>query len=203
MIRVKKISPVFLSVVIFISTTLIIASTKFVIASSEEKNNAIEIKINRGDPAPDFTLENMSGERVSLKDFRGIILVLGIVFGEKPARDMEKYRRAVLSDIKRKGVKFLKVAQINKPAFIGKNFIRKKMMKQFKDIPGAPQNTLIDWGGSQKLNEKYVIEDKDSPALFIVGREGKIMCAFQGWHNEKNMNRLKNEIFNILKGQAP
>ena len=96
MIRVQKTSLVFLIVVIVVSTALIIANTKFVIAGLKEKNDALEIKTNIGDPAPDFTLENMNGEKVSLKDFRGNILMLGIVFfpdGEKAIRNMEEYRK--------------------------------------------------------------------------------------------------------------
>lgn len=202
MIRVQKISLVFLIVVIVVSTALIIANTKFVIAGLKEKNDALEIKTNRGDPAPDFTLENMNGEKVSLKDFRGNILVLGIAFfpdGEEAIRNMEEYRRRVISDFKGKGINFLKVMEIKKPVFMRKKFILKKMMKQLQVIPGAPQNTLVDWGGSLNLYKKYGIKDKKLPALFIIGREGKIMYAFQGWYNEDNLNKLEKEAYNILK----
>jgi len=202
MIRVQKISLVFLIVMIVVSTALIIANTKFVIAGLKEKNDALEIKTNRGDPAPDFTLENMNGEKVSLKDFRGNILVLGIVFfpdGEEAIRNMEEYRRRVISDFKGKGINFLKVMEIKKPVFMRKKFILKKMMKQLQVIPGAPQNTLVDWGGSLNLYKKYGIKDKKLPALFIIGREGKIMYAFQGWYNEDNLNKLEKEAYNILK----
>ena len=77
--------------------------------------------------------------------------------------------------------------------------ILSKMMKANEGTPGFPQNTLIDWGGSLNLYEKYGIKDKKLPALFIIGREGKIMYAFQGWYNEDNLNILEKEVYNILK----
>jgi len=202
MIRVQKTPLVFLIVVIVVSTALVIANTKFVIAGVKEKNDALEIKTNRGDPAPDFTLENMNGEKVSLKDFRGNILVLGIVFfpdGEEAIRNMEEYRKRVISDFKGKGINFLKVMEIIKPVFMKKEFILSKMIKKLEGSPGAPKNTLVDWGGSLNLYKKYGIKDKELPALFIIGREGKIMYAFQGWYNEDNLNKLEKEVYNILK----
>lgn len=201
MIRIQKISLVFLIVMIVVSAALIIASTKLVNAGSDQKSDALEIKTNRGDQAPDFTLENLNGEKVSLKDFRGNILVLGITFfpeGEKAMKNMEKYRKGVISDFKVKGINFLKVMEVNKPAFMTKKFIISKMMKNIEDTPGISQNTVIDWGGSLNLFKKYGIKDKKLPALFIVGREGKIIYAFQDWYNEDNLNRLEKEVNNIL-----
>jgi hypothetical protein len=202
MIRIKKISLFFLIVVIVVSAALISASTKFVNADLNKQIDALEIKTNIGEPAPDFTLENMNGEKVSLKDFRGNVLVLGIVFfpdGEEAIRDMEKYRKGVISEFKKKGVNFLKVMEIKKPVFMKKNFILSKMMDQLEGSPGAPQNTLVDWGGSLNLFNKYGIKDKELPSLFITGIEGKIIYAFQGWYNENNLNRLQKEVYNILK----
>lgn len=202
MIRIQKISLVFLIGMIVVSAALIIASTKFVNAGLKKKSDVLEIQTNRGDPAPDFTLENLIGEKISLKDFRGNILVLGMAFfpeGEEAVRNIEEYRKGITSDFKGKGIKFLKVTEVIKPVFMKKKFIISKMMKASEDTPGFPQNTVVDWGGSLNLFKKYGIKDKKLPALFIVGREGKIIYAFQGWYNEDNLNRLEKEVNNILK----
>ena len=182
---------------------MISASTKFVNADLNKQIDALEIKTNIGEPAPDFTLENMNGEKVSLKDFRGNVLVLGIVFfpdGEEAIREMEKYRKGVISEFKKKGVNFLKVMEIKKPVFMKKTFILSKMMEKLEGIPEAPQNTLVDWGGSLNLFKKYGIKDKELPALFVTGIEGKIIYAFQGWYNENNLNRLQKEV-NVKTGK--
>jgi hypothetical protein len=202
MIRIQKMSLVFLSVVIVVSVGLIFASPKFVNAGLKQKSDVIEITTNKGDSAPGFTLENMNGEKVSLKDFRGNILVLGIAFfpvGEEAIRNIEKYRKGVISDFKIKGINFLKVMEIKKPVFMKKEFILSKMKKQLEGIPEAPKNTLIDWGGALNLYKKYGIKDKKLPSLFVIGKDGKIVYAFQDWYNEDNLNRLEKEAHNILK----
>ncbi|MBT8351100.1 MAG: peroxiredoxin family protein, partial [Deltaproteobacteria bacterium] len=61
----------------------------------------------KGSIAPDFTLENVDGENVSLKDFRGSILVLGMVFGDKAAHDIEKYRERLKSQFNGKLINIL------------------------------------------------------------------------------------------------
>lgn len=201
MIRIKRITLFLLIVVIIVSSIMIFDSTFYVFADSTKHIDAVEIKTNRGDPAPDFTLENMNGDKVSLNDFRGNVLVLGIVFfpdGEESIRDIEKYRKGVISGCSEKGVNFLKVMEIKKPVFMKKKFILSKMKDQLEGIPDAPKNTLVDWGGSLKLFNKYGIKDKEVPSLFVIGIAGNISYAFQGWYNENNMKRLDKEVNNIL-----
>ena len=89
--------------------------------------------------------------------------------------------------------------EIKKPVFMKKKFILKKMKDQLKDSPGAPKNTLVDWKGSLNLFKIYGIKNKEIPSLFVIGKEGKINYAFQGWYNENNMNKLETEINNVLK----
>lgn len=170
-------------------------------ADSSKQMDAVEITMNRGNPAPEFTLENMNGDKVSLIDFRGNVLVLGIVFfpdGEESIRNIEEYRKGIISGCSEKGVNFLKVMEIKKPVFMKKKFILSKMKDQLKGIPEATQNTLVDWGGSLNLLNKYGIRDKEVPSLFVIGIEGNISYAFQGWYNENNMSRLDKEVNNIL-----
>jgi putative ABC transport system substrate-binding protein len=191
MVQFLKKSLVFLTSVAIVSTALVSINEKSVLAGSEKESIA-----------PDFTLENVNGENVSLKDFRGSIVVLGMVFGDKAAHDIEKYRGPLNSDFKGKGIKFLKVVQVNKPIFITKGFIRSKMKKQFKYSPDAPKLTLIDWGGALDLGAKYGINDKDTPAIFIIGKEGEILFSFQGWYSDDNLSKLEKELSTILMGSS-
>ena len=39
-------------------------------------HNALSIEVPAGETAPDFTLKNIKGEDVSLKDFKGKVIVL-------------------------------------------------------------------------------------------------------------------------------
>jgi putative ABC transport system substrate-binding protein len=168
-------------------TVLIFINEKPLLASSEK------VII-----APDFTLENVDGENVSLKDFRGSIVVLGMVFEDKAAHDIEKYRERLNTEFKGKGINILKVVQVNKPIFITKKFVRSKIKKQFEYSQDAINYTLIDWGGALDLGTKYGIEDKDTPTIFIIGKNGEILFSFQGWWSEENMNILEKELSALL-----
>ncbi len=192
----KKISLAFLGITVLFSAASIIINEKFYIAASEQESNVSGIQLNEGSIAPDFTIESMLKENVSLRDYRGSILVLAFGFAMDPAKDIEKYRSRIRSDFKEKGVSFLKVIHINIPSF-GKWFVLKMMKKNF---PGeeTTKHTVIDWGGSLSLDEKYGIKDKEPPTLFIIGREGRILFALQGLFSEDNVKKLEEEISNIL-----
>ncbi|MGD8834078.1 MAG: redoxin domain-containing protein [Desulfobacteraceae bacterium] len=202
MMQFHKTTRILLTVAIVVSVAWMMGRGIAVADNLTEKNDALVIETNKGDPVPEFTLENMKGEKVSMNDFRGGALVLGIAFfpeGEKAIRNMEEYRKSVISDFKGKRLSFLKVLEINKPVFMKKKFILSKMAKQLEGIPGAQKNTLIDWGGALNLYEKFGIKDRKVPALFVIGKEGEIVYAFQGWHSMGNQDMLNNELKNIVK----
>jgi len=120
----------FLIVLTVISTLLIATDAKTVSANSDKQAAASGMEINKGDPAPDFTLKNLLGDNVSLKDFRGHVLVLAFGFSKKTAKDPEQYRSRISSNFENRKVKFLKLIHINKPLFLTENFILKKMKKE-------------------------------------------------------------------------
>jgi len=184
-----------LSIVLAVVSIILMVSVS---AGSDQKGIASEMKIHRGTTAPGFTLKNLLGDNVSLKDFRGNILVLAFGFSKQTAKDPEQYRSRISSDFKDKGVKFLKLIHINKPRFLTENFILKKMTKQF-DTEEPLIYSAIDWGGSLNLDEKYHITDKSCPILFIVGRKGRILYGLSGWYSTDNLKKIEQEISNILK----
>jgi len=199
MIRFKiKTSSMLLILTVVVLAALVITHPKSIIAGSTQAKSVSEVRLDKGSIAPGFTLENMDGENISLKDFRGSILVLSFGFEKGPAADIEKYRSAINAYFKEKGVKFLKVIAINKPIFITKDFVRKKMKGLF-NTKEPIKHTVIDWGGSLGLDKKYTIKDIDIPSFFILGREGKILFDLQGWYSEKNLNKLKKELSTILE----
>lgn len=187
-----------LIVLAVVAITLMITDIKSVFAGSGPKDVDSEITINRGSPAPGFTLKNLLGNNVSLKDFRGNILVLAFGFSKQTAKDPEQYRSRISSDFKGKGVKFLKLIHINKPLFLSENFILEKMKKQF-DTDEPLIYSAIDWGGSLNLDEKYGITDKSRPVLIIVGKKGRILYGLQGWYSANNLKKIEKEISTILK----
>ena len=199
MVNFLKKSLVFMISVTIVSTALVSIKKRPVYAGSNQESNTSRANIAKGSIAPDFTLENLNAEKVSLKDYRGSILILGIVFGDDAARDLQKYRRQLHSELEAKGITFLNVVQVETPAFVTKKFIRARMRKRLiKDVPDAPQSTLIDCGDTLDIGAQYGIKDRDTPAIFIIGRNGEILFSFQGWYSEENLSKLEKELSAIL-----
>jgi putative ABC transport system substrate-binding protein len=197
MIQFRKASLPLWILVAVASTTLMITDTTSVPAGSDGEG-ALETRFNIGKPAPGFTLENLLGDKISLKDFRGSVLVLAFGFSKKTAKDPEEYRSRIMSDFKDEAVKFLKLIHINKPLFLTENFILEKMKKEFSTEEPLVYSA-IDWGGSLGLDEKYGITDKDSPTLIVVGREGRILYGLTGWYSDANLRKIEKEISTILE----
>lgn len=198
MIRFNKMFLHLYCFALLFSCTMIINNTPFVYAGSEQKDASSVIKVNKGRPAPDFELESLLGEKISLKKFRGSLVVVAFAFSKQTAKDIEKYRGQIFSDLKDKGVHCIKIVHINKPIFITKDFILKKMRGEYEGE--EPLKYLcIDWGGSLGLDEKYNIKTKDAPSLIIIGREGRILYGLQGFFSEDNLEAIEQEILTILK----
>jgi len=196
--RLQKLSLALWMVAIVLLGALIMMSTKSMAADSGQEGSFSEITVDKGDSAPDFTLESLLGEKISIKDFRGSLVVVAFAFSKQTAKDIEKYRARIFSDFKDKGVNCIKLVHINKPIFITKNFILKKMKREFEGE--EPLKYLcIDWGGSLCLDEKYGIKSKDSPTLIIIGREGRILYGLQGFYSEDSLNKIEQELSTILK----
>jgi len=190
MLILKK--TVFVLVLVLISTAFL--NITVAIADPDQTG----LNVNKGKIAPGFTIENLVGEMISLKDFRGNVLILTFGFSKSTALDLEMYRERINTDFNEKGVSFLKVIHINKPVFLTKDFILSKMTKKFEtDEP--LKLSVIDWGGSLGLDKKYGIKNKDNPITFIIGREGRILFGFPGFFSDENYKILTDELNKILK----
>lgn len=196
--RFQKMSLPLWVVIIILTGVLIMFNTKTMAADSEQEAPFSEIKVDKGAPAPDFTLDSLLGEKISIKGFRGSLVVVAFAFSKQTAKNIEKYRGKIFSDLKDKGVNCIKIVHINKPLFITKDFILKKMRREYKGE--EPLKYLcIDWGGSLGLDEKYGVKSKDVPTLIIVGRKGRILYGLQGFYSEESLNKIEQELSTILK----
>ena len=203
MMRCTKLSLPRWMVYLVLSSALITGLSTSLAQGSEGEVVFSEIEVNKGAPAPDFTLESLLGEPISLKAFNGQLLVIAFAFSKQTAKDIEQYRSRIFADFKDKGVTCIKIVHINKPIFITKDFILKKMRREYEGE--EPLKYLcIDWGGSLGLDEKYGVQSKDVPTLMIIGRDGSILYGLQGFYSENSVKELENEISNILKvGERP
>jgi putative ABC transport system substrate-binding protein len=196
--RFQKMSLPLWILVVVLSGVLIMFNTKSMAADSEQEGSFSEFTVDKGASAPDFTLDSLLGEKISIKDFRGSLVVVAFAFSKQTAKDIERYRGRIFSDFKDKGVNCIKIVHINKPIFITKDFILKKMRREYEGE--EPLKYLcIDWGGSLGLDLKYGVKTKDVPSLIIVGREGRILYGLQGFYSEDSLKKLEQELSTILK----
>ncbi|MCP3876215.1 MAG: redoxin domain-containing protein [Desulfobacteraceae bacterium] len=194
----KKMSLPLWVVCLVLSSVLFMINANSSALASEKEVAFSEIKVNKGASAPDFTLESLLGDNISIKDFRGHLVVVAFAFSKETAKNIENYRSRIFSDFKDKGVNCIKIVHINKPIFITKKFILKKMRREFKGE--EPLKYLcIDWGGSLDLDEKYGVKTKDAPTLMIIGSEGRILYGLQGFFSEDSLKKVEDEISTILK----
>lgn len=196
--RSQKISlPLWIAALVLLGA-LIVTNTKSMAAGSEKDTSFSEITVDKGASAPDFTLESLLGEKISTKDFRGSLLVVAFAFSKQTAKDIERYRGRIFSDYRDKGVNCIKIVHINKPIFITKDFILKKMRREYEGE--EPLKYLcIDWGGSLGLDEKYGVKTKEVPTLIIVGKKGRILYGLQGFFSEDSLKKIEQELSTILK----
>jgi len=195
-------SPIWCIAISFVLLFLLSANMQSAFGAPEENGLGYEIEIQKGIKAPDFTLESILKEKMSLKDFTGKTLVLLFGFSKQTAKDIEQWRGRIFSEFKEKGVICLKIIHINKPLFLTKDFILNKMRGEYKTE--EPLKYLcIDWGGTLELDKKYGVRSKEDPALFIIGNNGDLLYGFQGWCKEQNIVKLNQELSKILRiGEA-
>lgn len=114
-----------------------------------------------GDSAPDFTLQDTTGKFYTLKNLRGIHVLL--LFGSRDLRDESRKWAQAFRDhfTKRTDVRVLMVADMRIPFFVPDSLVRDEMAKQEHPAP-----LLLDW--KQRVNTRYGI---DADRIEVVGVE--------------------------------
>jgi putative ABC transport system substrate-binding protein len=190
--------PLFLTIAIALCFTFAIVLLFSISTVTADSEGFTEIKIDKGSEAPDFELENILGDKITLKKMRGNLVVLAFAFSKETAMDVENYREKIYSKFKDNGLHCIKIVHINKPLFITKNFILKRMTKQFKgDEP--LKNLCIDWGGTLELDQKYKIATKEMPSCILIGRKGRILYGIQGFFSDSSLAAIEKVITRVIE----
>ena len=98
MMRCKKMSLLQWMIGFFLSSAMILYIAAPLAQCAEGETVFSEIAVKKGAPAPDFTLESLLGDQISLKDFKGHLLVIAFAFSKQTAKDIEQYRSRLFSD---------------------------------------------------------------------------------------------------------
>ena len=155
----------------------------------------------QGSLAPDFSFRNLLEQQVSLNDFRGQLILVGFAFksDQKLSQDIEQFRQRIRSDFTDPEIPFLRVSNIDRPFFMSEDTILKKMRKGVNNDARLVRDTLVNFDMSLKLEEQYGATDIEVPWFFVIGKEGHILFACNGWDSEENVSLFEQELSKILE----
>lgn len=150
-------------------------------AAAEKK----EIGIRPGYYAPDFTLENLQGEKVTLSDLRGKFVLLNFwaIWCPPCREEMPDFNRFYQEN--KDQITILGVELGSK-----KTDVQKFISKGQYVYP-----ILLDL--TKKIGNQYRITAV--PTTFILDRDGKILYAVEGMLNYETLNRVKEVLLSADK----
>lgn len=127
-----------------------------------------------GQPAPDFTLADVSGRPVKLSDFRGRYVVLEWVNPECPYVE-KHYGSANMQGLQKeftsKNTVWLTINSTREGHY--EYYPPQKMAGWMKEVGGAPSATLLDPTG--KVGRAY--QARTTPHMYIVDPKGVLVYA--------------------------
>jgi peroxiredoxin len=142
--------------------------------------------IDAQQPAPDFTLSDLSGKMVSLKDFRGKIVFVDFwATWCLPCRKSLPELSGLDKKYREKGLVILGLS-IDDPDSYDNQYV--------SDFIGKYNIEYQILRADKKVVEQYLgTEDVNVPTLFIIDKEGKILEKHVGFESgvlEKNLQKL-------------
>ena len=170
---------------------IIVSITCFgmLVSFADEKAEPAPPKV--GDPAPDWTLQDVEEKEHNLKKLRGKVVFL-ILGNRKIRKEDDKWAEAFQKDYREnEHVTAYIIADMRSvPGFIPKGFIRGQLKKN-----PPPVKFLLDWKGT--VHKRYQTE-KEKPVLYLISQEGTIV-----FHQKANFKleiyaELKKEIDKLL-----
>ena len=127
-----------------------------------------------GQPAPDFTLNDVSGKPVKLSEYRGKVVVLEWVNPECPYVE-KHYGSANMQRLQKeytaKDVAWLTINSTNAGHY--EYYPPQKMAGWMKQMNGAPSATLLDPAGT--VGRAYGA--RTTPHMYIVDPQGRLVYA--------------------------
>jgi peroxiredoxin len=166
----------------------------FLIAAAPASNRDVATAV--GSPAPDFTLEDQDGSKVSLSDFSGKVVVLEWFNGDCPyvQRHYEEETMAKLSSkYKDKEVVWL--------AINSTHYATKEQNKEWKEKYNLLYPILSDNSG--EVGKLYAA--KTTPHMYIIDKTGELVYAGgidddPGGDSQERNNYVKKALKEVLAG---
>lgn len=139
-----------------------------------------------GQAAPDFTLDSLSGQSVSLSHYKGNVVLLSFwAVGCGPCRAEAPHLKALHEKYGDRGLRVVTVNAWDEP---------KAQVAKFVEKQNIPYIVLLN--GGKLFRENY--GGKAIPQVYLLDREGKVAFTHLGW-SSGDQKELEQQIEELLK----
>ena len=148
-------------------------------AQSQEEQIEATTLIKQGDKAPDFTVEMVTGEKVTLSSLKGKVVLINFWATWCPPcrEEFKRMQKDVVDRFKGKDFQLLAISRGEKKATVD----------QFRDKQGYTFPMGLD--PKQEIYNKYA--SNYIPRNFVVGKDGKVIYVSVGYEPAEFENMLK------------
>ena len=146
-------------------------------------NAYISIQLSQGTPAPNFTLNDLRGEPISLSDFKGKVVLLDFMATWCPACREEIEHLRDLSEEYSINVAMIMIS-------VDPKYDTNEMLQQFVEVYGITWFAARD---TANVNRDYGVSSL--PTLVIIDKNGYVRARFEG---ATTASSLSKEIDQLL-----
>ena len=148
-------------------------------SKSQEEEIAATTLIHKGDAAPDFTVEMVDGQKITISQLKGKVVIINFWATWCPPcrQEMTHVQKEIIDRFKGKDVVFMPISRGEKKSVV--EAFRKKENYTFP-MGLDPQQTIY-----KKYASNYI------PRNFVVGKDGKVIYVSVGFSPDEFAEMIK------------
>ena len=148
-------------------------------AQSQEDQIKASTLINKGDKAPDFTVEMVNGEKITLSKLKGKVVLINFWATWCPPcrQELTHVQKEIIDHFKGQDFVFLPISRGEK----------KDVVMSFREKQGYTFPMGLD--PTQDIYKKYA--SNYIPRNFVVGKDGKVIYVSVGFEPAEFANMIK------------
>lgn len=165
--------------IIVAALALVLMAAPNTASAQEQAEIEATTLIKQGDKAPDFTVEMVDGQKLTLSSLKGKVVMINFWATWCPPcrEEFKRMQKDVVDRFKGKDFQLLAISRGEKKATVD----------QFRDKQGYTFPMGLD--PTQEIYKKYA--SNYIPRNFIVGKDGKVIYVSVGYSPDEFENMLK------------